>query len=92
MKKILEVVKTVGGIVISIGVGAVAANLIKATTPEDVKKITKICIGVGSFFVASLAASVAGEKFESTVDRIVNIITKFMEHNKTGEEVVKTEA
>jgi len=93
MNNTLKVVKTIGSMVISIGVGAVAVNLIKAASPEDVKKITKICINVGSFFVAGLAASAASKKFESTIDNIVNTITMFMKDNEIGEQdVVEMEA
>jgi len=94
VKSALTVVKMVGGLVISIGVGAVAANLIKATTPEDIKRVTKICINVGSFFIAGLAASAAGDKFEGTIDSIINTIAKFTRgNNETGEqEVVEAEA
>lgn len=91
-KTALTVVKMVGGLVISIGVGAVAANLIKATTPEDIKKVTKICIGVGSFFVAGIAASAASNKFEGTMDSVINTIVKFTEgdnDNETPEVVIE---
>jgi NAD/NADP transhydrogenase beta subunit len=85
-KRILTVVKIVGGIVISIGVGAVTANLIKATTPKDVRKLTKICIGVGSFFVARTAATAASDKFDHTMDSIIKMVTKFMEITKDDQQ------
>lgn len=89
----LKVVKIVGGLVISIGVGAIVTNLIKATTPEDVKKVTKICIGVGSFCVAGMAASAASNKFEGTMDRIINAIQVFTDvSNGEPEIVIEAEA
>ena len=94
VKSALTVVKMVGGLVISVGVGAVATNLIKSTTPEDIKKVTKVCISVGSFFAAGLAASAASDKFEGTMDSIINTVMKFTGgNNETGEqEVVEAEA
>jgi len=91
--KALTVIKKFGALVISIGVGAVATNLIRATTPEDVKKVTKICIGVGSFFVAGMAASAASNKFEGTMDSIIKAVQVFAElDNKFEEEVTGAEA
>lgn len=93
VNKALTVVKMVGGLVISIGVGAVVANLIRATTPEDVKKVTKVCIGVGSFFVAGMTASAASNKFEGTMDSIIKAVQVFTEEgNKSEEEVTGAEA
>jgi hypothetical protein len=88
-KTAVVVVKTVGCVAISIGIGAVAANLIRVTTPADVKKITKIFIGVGSFFTAGLAASAASSRFGTSMDIIMKLITKFtQENNDTGEKIV----
>lgn len=93
VNKALTVVKMVGGLVISIGVGAVATNLIRATTPEDVKKVTKVCIGVGSFFVAGMTASAASNKFGGTIDSIIKAVQVFTEEgNKSEEEVTGAEA
>ena len=93
VNKALTVIKIVGGLVISIGVGAVATNLIRATTPEDVKKVTKICIGVGSFFVSGMTASAASNKFEGTMDSIIKAVQVFTEEdNKSEEEVTGVEA
>ncbi len=93
LNKALTVVKWIGGLVISIGVGAVAANLIKSTTPEDVKKVTKICIGVGSFIVAGMAASAASNKFEGTMDSFIKAVKVFTEEpNENGEQEVVIEA
>ena len=84
VNKTLKVVKMLGGLVISIGVGAVATNLVKVTTPEDINKIAKICIGVGNFCVAGMASAAASDKFEGTVDQIINTIKVFTnEDNET---------
>lgn len=74
MNKALTVVKGVGGLVISAGIGAIATNLIKHTTPADTKKIMNICIGVGGFFVSGMCAAAASDQFEGTIDKIANTI------------------
>ena len=71
LERSLKTVKIIGGLAISIGVGAVATNLVKATTPEDIKKFTKICIGIGSFAVSGMAAAAASNRFEETIDGII---------------------
>ncbi len=91
-KTAIAVVKMVGGIVISIGVGAIVKNVIQATTPEDAKKVTRFCIGVGSFFITSMTAAAASKRFEGQLDGILRAATKFMLENETEEQIVGTEA
>ena len=88
----LKVVKIVGGLVISIGIGAVATNLIKATIPENTKILTKICIGVGSFLVAGMAASAASNHFEGIMDRLINVIKVFTDESNGEPEIIVIEA
>ena len=87
LNKTLNVVKMVGGLVISIGVGAVATNLVKVTTPEDINKITKVCIGVGNFCVAGLASAAASDKFGGTIDQVINTIKTFTNEDNETEKV-----
>lgn len=90
-KTILKVVKIVGGVVISVGIGAVTANLIRATTPGDVKRFTKACIKVGSFLVAGMAAAEASKNFKGTMDSVIKLIEVFENgHNRdeNGEVVI----
>lgn len=83
--KVLTIVKGAGAIVISVGIGAIAANLIKATTPEGTTKIVKACIWAGSIFISGVAARAAGDRFGKTVDGIVDEITKWLEEHKDEE-------
>jgi len=87
--KVLTVVKGAGAIVISVGIGAIAANLIKATTPDDTRKIIKACIWAGSIFVSGFAARAAGDRFGDTVDEIAENIKKWLEEKKTEEENIE---
>ena len=88
MNAALEAVKLIGGTVISIGVGALAKNLVKVSTPEDTKKLAKLCIGVGGFFVAGLAAKAASDRFEKTVDTTAKLTKKWID-GKEPEVVVQ---
>lgn len=74
-------VKLIGGLVISVGIGAVTVNLIKTTTPVDAKTLNKVCVAVGSFFVAGLAANAAKNEFGNTIDRIAKVLSVFTEDN-----------
>jgi uncharacterized membrane protein len=75
MKKI-EIVKTVGGIIVSVGVGAIVGNVIKDTTPEDVGKIKKMCIGLGSVVLTNMVGDKAVTYIEDKVDNAVKAIKK----------------
>jgi len=88
MNTAITVIKTVGSLVVSIGVGSVAANIIKATTPGNAKAFAKICIGVGSFFIAGVASGMASDKFEDTVDKVGDIIKKWTSKDEPQEEVI----
>lgn len=88
-EKVMGTIKLVGGLVISIGIGAITKNLIKATTPEDVKRFTKFCIGVGSFFVAGAAAKAATDKFDGTFDSFTKFIETLMQEKGNNEAPVE---
>lgn len=88
VKSALTAVKIVGGIAISIGVGAVVKNLVRATTPEDVKKGTEICIKVGSFFIAGMLATAANDKFGQHVDAVIQTIEVVIQGHGNNEELI----
>ena len=73
MKKI-EIVKTVGGLIVSIGVGAIVGNAIKTTTPKDVGLLMKIFIWIGALFLGSLASDKASDYTEQQIDNVATII------------------
>jgi len=89
MNKALVVVKYVGGFVVSVGIGAVAANLVKVTTPKDTIKVVKACINVGGWAIAGIASAVASNQFEDKVDMIVNIVNKMKAKFNKPEEVIE---
>jgi hypothetical protein len=85
MKK-LELAKTAISTAVAFGVGAIASNVIKSTTPIDVKKITKLCIGFGGFILTSMAGDAASKYTEGKIDEYVNMIKSFFNPNMAVEE------
>ena len=81
MKK-LEMVKTAGSIIISVGVGAIVGNAVKCTTPFPVGAIKKFCIVVGSFVLSNMVGDKAVEYAEEKVDGAVDQIKQMV---KDGE-------
>jgi hypothetical protein len=71
MKKKLEIVKFVGGLIISAGVSAIVSNAINATTPTNTKAMQKFYIGVGSFVLASLLCDKAITYVGDTFNKII---------------------
>lgn len=92
MNKTVDIVKTIGRVVVLIGVGAVAKNIVTMTTPEDTKKITKACIYVGSVIVSGLATTAACDKYEATFDTIVETVGKWLSKEKPPAEEKLEEA
>jgi uncharacterized membrane protein YeiH len=75
MKKI-EMVKTVVGVIVSIGVGAIVNNVVKSTTPFKVKTVTKICTAIGGFVLASIISDKAVDYSEKIIDKTVDAVKK----------------
>jgi hypothetical protein len=73
-----EMLKAAGEIVISVGVGAIVGNAVKATTPIGVGLIKKACIGISALVLANLASDSATkyteEKIDNAVDKIKNMV------------------
>jgi len=91
MKK-LELLKTGASLVVSVGVGAIVGNVVKCTTPDDVKKVTKVCIGVGSLVLTSIAGDMAAKYTEEKIDAAVNAVKGLIEEEISDEQVSVEEA
>lgn len=78
MKKI-EMVKIAGGIIVSVGVGAIVGNAIKCTTPSHVGTIKKVCIGVGAFILTSMISDKAVQYTEVTISKAIKSIKGMVE-------------
>lgn len=70
----LKVFKAATNIVVSVGAGAVIKNAIRATTPEDVKKIGKIGIVIGGFAISGLVADAAVKHVDNMTDEFVTAV------------------
>jgi hypothetical protein len=77
MKKI-EIIKAVGGLVISVGVGGIVGNVIKCTTPIAIGPIKKVCIGIGSFVVSNMVGDKAVEYAEEKIDGAIDQVKKMV--------------
>lgn len=79
---LLTIIKLVGGVTISIGVGAILNNIIKKYTPEQVNKLTKVCTAVGRFFLSSSVAAMVVDRFEADVDNIWTAVNKVLDNTE----------
>jgi len=65
-KKIIEII----AVIAAAGTGIILANIIKATTPEDTKKIHKAMIWVGGLFLGFM---VSGKVQEYTTTELTKL-------------------
>lgn len=77
MKK-LDVLKSVTGLIVSAGAGAIVGNTVKMSTPADAKIINKICIGVGSVVLSSMVGDMAAKYTADTIDETAENIKNAM--------------
>ncbi len=86
MKKI-EVVKLIGGVVVSLSVGLVIGNAIKMNTPESLKLIQKIGVGIGGLILHGLVCERAQEYVDHQIDAIAKDVGDIVEQVKESSEV-----
>ena len=77
MKKI-DMIKKIGTLVVSVGVGAIVGNAIKATTPSSINTINKVCIGIGAFVLTGMVSGMAAKYTEEQINETVNEIKKMV--------------
>lgn len=66
----LEILKTAVGLVVSVGVGTVVGNAIKATTPLNQNLLNRSLVKVGAFFVGGVLSEAAFTSVEKTIDNV----------------------
>lgn len=79
----MDAVKIVQGttkFVVSAGVGAIVKNAIKATTPEDIKKLSKLSVWVGSAVVSSMVAEAATKYTKEKIDAGIQAVKDSQVH------------
>ena len=77
MKKI-DMIKKIGTLVVSVGVGAIVGNAIKATTPSSINTINRVCIGIGAFVLTGMVSGMAAKYTEEQINETVNEIKKMV--------------
>ena len=82
MDEKLGLVKTIGSLVVSIGVGTIVTNVIGSTTPANTGKFGKVCIYVGGTVIGWMAKEAATTYAEKKFDETVNTIKGFMAKTK----------
>jgi mannose/fructose/N-acetylgalactosamine-specific phosphotransferase system component IIB len=92
MNKVVKTIKTVGSLAVSVGIGAVARNIIKVTTPSDTGTVMNVCIKVGAYAIGGIASAEAGRQFGKKVDLVNEMVEKTMEKmNKEESEKVEVD-
>lgn len=74
----LGIVKTVTSIVVSTGIGNIVGNLIKHTTPDNIKLPIKVITGIGGFALAGWVSVKTAEMVNSELDESVDFIKKIV--------------
>lgn len=77
----INIVKMVVDVVASGSVGLVIDNAIKATTPDNLNKIKKVGITVGSFILGSFVTDKVGEYVSEKFDECVDAFKKLTSNN-----------
>ncbi len=78
----LEAVKFVSGLVVSVGVGAVVSNVVKATTPGNISKLKKVFIFVGGMVLSFMIEDQAVKYTDAKIDAVANDLKNMV---KNGE-------
>lgn len=79
MKKI-EIIKTIGGIMVSVGVSSIIGTAIKSTNPtESAGAIKKLCIGLGGIVLSSMVSDKAVTYTETKIDTVVEEAKKIVD-------------
>jgi hypothetical protein len=72
----LEIIKKVGGFIVSMGVGAIVNNAVKATTPIFTHPIKRVCIAIGTVVLGAMISDKAVQYTEKTIDETAIEIKK----------------
>lgn len=72
----LTIAKLATEAVVSVGVGTVISNAIKATTPETTTKLAKVGIAIGSMAIGGLVSEMAANSVTNKIDGLVETFSK----------------
>lgn len=84
----IVLVKGIVGMAASVGIGTIVENAIKATTPESIKTVNKVLVGLGSVVLAGALGDIANKYTDGVIDNTANTLKKFTK-KKEPEEVTE---
>lgn len=83
----ITLIKFVSGLAVSVGVGNIVSNIVKATTPENVGKFKKFCITAGGFAISGIVGAAAAEYTEKQIDGVAKYFNTNVEQPEENGEV-----
>lgn len=84
-----ELIKAGVGLIVGVGVSAIAGNAIGIVKPQNIGKIKTFCVGVGAIVLASMASDQAAKYTEEKIDEVADGLQVFLKQNENEEQ--KTE-
>ena len=75
---LFEVSKAVVGIVAGAGAGKVVELAIKSVTPNNISKVNKVLVTIGSFGIGGLVSTAVARQTQNEIDEIADVV-KFHE-------------
>lgn len=87
----LAILSVVAKYAVSASVGGVVGNLVAVKTPPNIKPITKISIGLGTFVLSGLLSDMAMTYVENQVTEIVSEVVKTRELVRVEEDKIEGE-
>lgn len=85
MKNKIQMLKTVGGTIVTIGVGCIVGNAIRYTTPATIGLFKKGCVVVGGFVLSSMIGDKAWAYTDDRIDDGIKGINKIITEIKEAE-------
>jgi hypothetical protein len=82
----IELAKTIGGIIVSVGVSAIVGNAIKITTPAGIGAIKGACMSVGAMVLSSMISEHATKYTETKIDEAVAYVKDMVMEKEPDEE------
>lgn len=67
----IGIAKTVAGVASSVGVGAIVKNAINMSTPDNITKLQKVSIVVGTFVLSGMIGEMATKYVNTQIDNTV---------------------
>ena len=80
----LSIAKSATELVVSMGVGTIIGNAVRATSPANMNLLNRVFVGAGSYALGSIAGSMASKH---TVDQIEQTIEQTIEQLKELKEL-----